>query len=454
MGGKPFLQLEIDEHSADAGAITRAEAFLDSIKNFRDNVPASVEIKRLSLAADDHKRTIYIPRMCDHAYAVRAAFEAVGVPAVVMDEPDDETLEWGRKFTTGKECYPCIVTTGDMVKYVKRPDFDPERTIFFMPAGSGPCRFGQYNMLNRVVLAELDLGDVPVFSPNQGKTLYNDLGIVGNEFTRRAWWGVVAIDMLEKLLLQTRPYELEPGEAGRVYWKYVEKVCESIVRDGTLDAVVEICRQAAAEWPSIAVNREPRPIIGIVGEIYVRSNRFSNNNFVGQVEDLGGEAYVPPISEWFWYTNWTRHRDCKIRGDYSRRALSIITQKIQKGDYGKITSVFNGVVRNWPEPEIGETIKMGSRYVHDTFEGEAILSVGKAAEYVQHGAHGVANLMPFTCMPGVIVSALLKRVQGDYGNIPILNMSYDGLESATTRTRIEAFIYQARQRLDVALAAK
>ncbi|MEE9457552.1 MAG: acyl-CoA dehydratase activase-related protein, partial [bacterium] len=454
MGGKPFLQLEIDEHSADAGAITRAEAFLDSIKNFRDKVPASVEIKRLSLAADDHKRKVYIPYMCDHAYAIRAAFEAVGVPAVVMDEPDDETLVWGRKFTSGKECYPCIVTTGDMVKHAKRDDFDPERAIFFMPAGSGPCRYGQYNILHRIVLAELGLGDVPVFSPNQGKTLYNDLGIVGNEFTRRAWQGVVAVDMLEKLLFQTRPYEIEAGAAHELYWKYVKRVEESILTDGTLEAILAICREAVEAWPSVATTDEPKPRIGIVGEIYVRSNRFSNNHFIAQVEELGGEVYMPTISEWFWYTNWTRIRDCKIRGDYSRLALSYVTQKIQKADYAKITSLFDGLARNWPEPEVDETIKMGSRYVHDTFEGEAILSVGKAAEYAEHGLHGVANLMPFTCMPGVIVSALLKRVQDDYDNIPILNMSYDGLESATTRTRVEAFIHQARQRLEVALAAR
>ena len=31
--GKPFLHIEIDEHSADAGVITRCEAFLDSIGN-------------------------------------------------------------------------------------------------------------------------------------------------------------------------------------------------------------------------------------------------------------------------------------------------------------------------------------------------------------------------------------------------------------------------------------
>ena len=33
LGGKPYLHLEIDEHSADAGAVTRLEAFFDSLEN-------------------------------------------------------------------------------------------------------------------------------------------------------------------------------------------------------------------------------------------------------------------------------------------------------------------------------------------------------------------------------------------------------------------------------------
>lgn len=457
MGGKPFLQLEIDEHSADAGAVTRAEAFLDSIKNFRDRHAANIEIKRISLSEDGggRQRTVYIPNMCDQAYAVRAAFEACGVPAVVMDEPDDETLFWGRKFTSGKECYPCIVTTGDMVKYAKKPGFDRHGTLFFMPAGSGPCRFGQYNMLHRIVLSELGLDDVPIFSPNQGKSLYNDLGIVGNEFTRKAWWGIVAIDMLEKLLLQTRPYELEKGATQKLYRSYVKKVEESIVRDGSLDAIMALGREVAKQWPAaLKVGKDPRPTVGVVGEIYVRSSGFSNNYFAKAVEEFGGECLFPPISEWFWYTNWTRKRDCKIRGDIQRLTLTLLTEKIQRSDYDKITNAFAPILRNWPEPAIDETIEEGGRYIHNTFEGEAILSLGKAAEFAKHGACGVANLMPFTCMPGVIVSALLKRVQADYENIPVINMAYDGLEQATTRTRIEAFMHQARQRLEHALAMK
>jgi predicted nucleotide-binding protein (sugar kinase/HSP70/actin superfamily) len=31
MGAKPFLEVEIDDHTADAGMITRCEAFFDSL---------------------------------------------------------------------------------------------------------------------------------------------------------------------------------------------------------------------------------------------------------------------------------------------------------------------------------------------------------------------------------------------------------------------------------------
>jgi predicted CoA-substrate-specific enzyme activase len=35
LAGKPYLHLEVDEHSADAGMVTRCEAFLDSLKGWR-----------------------------------------------------------------------------------------------------------------------------------------------------------------------------------------------------------------------------------------------------------------------------------------------------------------------------------------------------------------------------------------------------------------------------------
>ena len=98
--GKPYLQLEIDEHSADAGAITRCEAFLDSLKNVKAEKVAPFKKEK---AKTDRTKKIYIPYMCDHSFAVAAAFEACGVDADVFPESDEETLYWGRKLTSGKE---------------------------------------------------------------------------------------------------------------------------------------------------------------------------------------------------------------------------------------------------------------------------------------------------------------------------------------------------------------
>lgn len=42
MGTKPFLELEIDEHTADAGLVTRCEAFFDSLRMHSSAVPAGV----------------------------------------------------------------------------------------------------------------------------------------------------------------------------------------------------------------------------------------------------------------------------------------------------------------------------------------------------------------------------------------------------------------------------
>jgi predicted nucleotide-binding protein (sugar kinase/HSP70/actin superfamily) len=71
--------------------------------------------------------------------------------------------------------------------------------------------------------------------------------------------------------------------------------------------------------------------------------------------------------------------------------------------------------------------------------------MGKTVDFCKKGASGVINVMPFTCMPGTIVSALLKRYREENNNLPVLNMAYDGQEQTNTLTRIEAFMHQARQ---------
>jgi predicted CoA-substrate-specific enzyme activase len=439
--GKPYLQLEIDEHSADAGAITRCEAFLDSLKNVQPDA-GRVDIPR-SKVATDRSRKIYIPYMCDHAHATAAALRACGVDADVFPESDEETLVWGRKFTTGKECYPCIVTTGDMVRIVKRNDFDPDRAAFFMPSGSGPCRFGQYHRFHRLVLDELGFHNVPIYSPDQDETLYADFEIMGGKFLRLGWQGIIAVDLLTKKLLETRPYEKTPGETNRVYQESLSRVCRVIEEEGDLEkAMVE----ARDQFNTIeTAGNGLKPVIGIVGEIFVRSNRFSNENVIEKVEQFGGEAWLAPISEWIHYVNAMGRRRSLKRKHFSNLLRIALTEYYQRKDEHRLERIYKGHLRHGKEPSIRDVLRKASPYVHDSFEGETILSIGKTIDFRKKGASGVINVMPFTCMPGTIVSALLKRYREENNNLPVLNMAYDGQEQTNTLTRLEAFMHQARQ---------
>ncbi len=439
--GKPYLQLEIDEHSADAGAITRCEAFLDSLKNVKSLIATSE--KPQARAVTDRTRKIYIPYMCDHAYATAAALRACGVDADVFSESDEETLNWGRKFTTGKECYPCILTTGDMVKIVKRKDFEPNRAAFFMPSGNGPCRFGQYHRFHRLVLDELGFHDVPIYSPDQDESLYSDFDIMGGKFLRLGWKGIVAVDLLTKKLLETRPYEKNPGETNRVYEEGLSLVCKTIEEGQNLE---EAMIEARDRFDAIeTIGNGQKPLIGIVGEIYVRSNRFANEDVLDKVEQFGGEAWLAPISEWIHYINAMGRRRSLKRKHFSNLLKIALTEYYQKTDEHRLEKILRGHLRHGREPSTRQVLDQARPYVHDSFEGEAILSMGKTIDFCEKGASGVINVMPFTCMPGTVVSALLKRYREEHNNLPVLNMAYDGQEQTNTLTRIEAFMHQARQ---------
>ena len=162
-------------------------------------------------------KTVYIPDLAEGSVeALCAVLRWMGIHALPTPHPDGCTLELGGKYTTGDECFPAKITTGDLIKIAQRPDFDAKRTVFFMATTDGPCRFGQYAPFLRKVLREHGYGDVQVFSPH-GEHGYSDFQDFDNAFVRSAWRGVVSADILRKFLLQTRPYETQPGAADRAF---------------------------------------------------------------------------------------------------------------------------------------------------------------------------------------------------------------------------------------------
>ncbi|MCI4626204.1 MAG: acyl-CoA dehydratase activase [Candidatus Magnetoovum sp. WYHC-5] len=448
MGDKPFLHLEIDEHSADAGAITRCEAFLDSIANRRNGksqkvlLPINQKVEAPALININNTKTVYIPPMSDHAYALAAGFQYCGVNSEVLPDTDAESIAIGKRFVSGKECYPCAVTSGDMLKKVFSDGFDKHNSVFFMPSGTGPCRFGQYNVFQKLILDKAGLNDVQIFAPVQDTTFYKDLGIAGTDFVKRTWQGIIAYELLVKCLHETRPFEKQHGAAEALYILYKQRLFDMLRKnDKDVDDTLINMRR---DFENIPVNnKKSKPMIGVVGEIFVRSNRFSNENLIRKLETLGSWVWLSPVEEWTYYINYFSLKNSLIKKYMSGIIDFLFTGVYQKTIEHRYNRYFDGFLDTAHEPEIRHLLKKASPYVHESFAGETILSIGKAVDLIERGASGIVNVMPFGCMPGTIVTALMRSITKQYG-VPCISLPYDGTESNVVGLHLEAFIEQAK----------
>ena len=442
MRGKPYLAIELDEHSADTGVITRLEAFFDSIQSIRF-AQCRPKPKKTASVSGNHRK-IYVPHMDDHGRTLAAAMRYNGLQAEALPMADEKTIEIGRKHTTGKECFPCIITTGDIVKKTLSEDFDPDRSSFFMPSARGPCRFGQYSIFHRMVLDSLGFENVPLVVLDQTADFAANLSSLGNGFRRLAWQSFILVDYIKKLMLQTRPYETSKGDSDTVYEECLKRLMKTIEQDG---AISDCGKYAVERFSSLPVNRKERkPLIGIIGEIFIRSNSFSNNFIVRRIEDLGGEVIMPTMQEWIEYTDWERRKDLQRQGNMKEYMKEAVTRRVQQNQVCRIGKPFKSSIRCFfREVPTEKTMKLCSDYLDESIRGEATLSMGRALEYAEHGFSGVVNLIPFNCMPGTIVNTLLRRFSSEYPHLPLLKMVYDGNIQSSAQTRIEAFMYQARK---------
>ncbi|MFC2081016.1 acyl-CoA dehydratase activase [Bacteroidota bacterium] len=446
MAGKPYMELEIDEHGADAGMITRYEAFLDSLTGSRVAEKFKQEIFRPGVMdpSPDSDRVLYFPHMSDSAYAISAAARSVGVPSDVLPMQDEKDLELGRKYTSARECFPMICTTGGFLRKLQEPDADPKKISFFMPDHDGPCRFGQYNRFQRILYDRLGYKDVKIISPGNDKS-YEDIGGEhGGKFRLRAWRGFVAVDILRKLKQERKPYELIKGSVDKVYYECLQDVVRSI-EEGAGD-LVDTIRRAGQKFSTLPlINGERKPVIAVVGEIFMRDNAFCSGFLIDRLEKFGAETFIAPFSEWIAYSTYRYTRDSRWKGDRKGVIKSRIQSYAQDLTSRNLYKAVHGLIDESREISVNDMLDSCGNYVHQHYDGDPALNLGSSVILAQTGISGIANILPFTCMPGTLVSAVSRDFKKDHGDLPYISIPYDGQEDTAIELRLQAFMHQARE---------
>lgn len=462
--GEPCYVMQIDEHTADAGVITRLEAFADTAVK-------SVARERESIRTTDSSitklgdRKLWIPYMSESARVLAAALQAYGINAEILPRSPDLGLGLARKAISEDVCLPALMTTEDMLHRVEQPDFDPKKEAFFQGNSEGPCRFGMYSMLQRRILDKSGLQDVDIVTLGS----ISEHGGLGTMFALCAWDGFVAHDLLFKMLLRVRPYEIEKGRAEAVFEDYVRRLVRIIpnlkrrleshklaafLGTGHLAELQELLRRAQQDFGRIPVRRETRPLVGVVGEFYVRLHDRANQDILRRLESEGAETWLAPATEFFSYVNYIgktlsgeRLRDGLIsREELSEYTVRSMNVRLAAKDEHALYEAALPMLKDYEDIGPAEVVAEGSKYVDHNFGGEAICSMGKSEDFAKRGLAGIVSVIPFNCMPGNIVSALSQSLRRRHDNIPYLNLDYDGFIDSSRDAKIVSFMWQVKER--------
>ncbi len=445
---KSVLTLEVDEHTSDVGVMTRIEAFLNSARRAdpTDFDAASSVFHPFVPSPRLHRfdGTLYVSQASPSFRVLGTAFEAAGMRTRLLPPHDEETMRLGTAHTSGRECLPYIMYLGDAIRMTHDPEFHPDRAAFLLPGSNLACRVSLYPTATRLVLRKLGYPQVEVIAPRVSMDTDETLGFFGVTFARNIFRSLLVAESFTKMRLETRPYERVRGETDRVYEECMNRLCRALGRGGYWKTV----RECAGRFDAIPVDRsEQRPVVGLIGDEYTRSNSFANNGFVEHIESLGAEVWDAPM--WCNYLEFQRvmkPRKMLSRGRYAELVLDLVKSFVEKREKRRLDAFFTERLRYHPNPTFSQMMGWATQRLDEHTEPLTIIALAHVMHLIRLGVHGIAHLGAFQCMISSVISAHLREMRREHGNIPVLTLNFDSQRRVHQENRIEAFMYQVRQR--------
>jgi predicted CoA-substrate-specific enzyme activase len=465
MGRKPFLVLELDSHTADAGLETRIEAFLDIVANVRS---AGEEVRRRPVPVSrparwDGKQQSFVdsrgrPRsLTDPSVRVvfpsmgrflseagAAVFRGLGVRAEAMPPAGGEILQLGRGETTCKECLPLLLTTGTLLQAVRERSSPDELLVYFMPTAGGPCRFGRYAPFMNGLIRQQGWENVAILSLTSEDSY---TGLAESGAFHRLWLGAVTADIGQDIRSVLLAAADDRERALSIFEREWQQILLALEREKTAAGITESMAGVAERLGRIALRRPlgEIPVILLTGEIFVRHDDLSRQFLVERLAEEGFAVKVASALEWVYYTDWClRHGIGKDRPGLRRR-LSLAARGTVMGKAERsLKAVMAGSgLYAFHGEDVRAAIESARPHLDPRLTGEAILTIGGCLHDVPGRACGAIAIGPFGCMPNRIAEAILSRRMPP---LPFLAIESDGTPfPQLTDARLEAFLLQARR---------
>ena len=460
MGTKPFLILELDSHTADAGVDTRIEAFLDIIEGYRSKFKdiheerydnnlrfvnkrgEEIHIKNIITGEkipikNNQRIKVLLSSMGRLSAELMAAIaRSSGINTEAMPIPDINTLQLARNHASGKECVPSHLVLGSALKYFFSDKYRKDEIyLLFVPTTSGPCRTGQYSVFFENIFKDLRLDNVVIFSLDSDNS-YNEMG---TEISKYLWWGVVIGDYMKDLETSLKTCAADQEKALMLYDKQWHRMISVAEKDIT--KILPVLKEISGDISRIPLKKkiENCPKVLIVGEIYVRRDDFAVGELIQHLSRRGIIGKVSSVAEWFYYCDFVRRYELKKKLDllpwyrrvFSEEFMDLIKWHIESvykhnvGENIRDTLALTGLIPDSPHNMEEIMRNTGKHFVSQELYSEISISSGVAATAMMDGYSGIINISPFACLIGRVIEGILTPWAREQ-KYPIISVEIDG----------------------------
>ena len=224
--------------------------------------------------------------------------------------------------------------------------------------------------------------------------------------------------------------EKNKGETLRFKDKYMRLLQEEVPYRQP-KKIYELMAQMVEEANNIEIFEDKKiPKIGIVGEIYVKYNKFGHRFISDKLVEEGVEVVFPPILEFFtqeivnvkknWEMNLTHHKFSswvlvEFFNMYINNAISKAEKILKKS---KFPFIFENIKQIAKDAE--ETLSLSNQF------GEGWLISAEISSFVKQGIKNIISVQPFGCIANQIISkGIEKNLKKKYPELNLLFLDYD-----------------------------
>ena len=443
------------EHVSNAPATFTQKASPEVQERFRQREGASTEFPRAVYTEKmkEEGYTILCPQMAPiHFDLLIDIFKRNGYNLELLPSVDHGAVDAGLKYVNNDICYPSILVTGQIMEAVMSGRYDTDKLAVIITQTGGGCRATNYISLIRKALAAVGLPHVPVIALS-----FKDLGEdnpgfkITPQMLMQAVYALQYGDLLMMTLYRTRPYEVEPGSANRLFDHWME-VCKGQLRRGLKGSEFKkTVRQIVEDFDTLPLQGEgTKPRVGVVGEILVKFHPTANNQIVDVIEREGCEAVVPGLIEFFLFgiaggifqRQLGKTKKSEVGSRIALKAIAKLREPVRKA--------LEASNRFEPPTDIYELAEYASEILSlCNSMGEGWLLTAEMVELIKTGAPNVVCTQPFACLPNHVVGkAVIKELRRRYPESNIVAVDYDpGASEVNQLNRIKLMISVAKANL-------